>query len=53
MSEKPKNENFVSPEYKSNCIEWALRTHPGLTAEEVIAAAKKFYGYVYGTEDGE
>ncbi len=46
----------VSPEYRAKCIEWALRTQPGNTAavgkavagaDAIIAAAKKYYEYVY------
>lgn len=39
---------FMSPEYRKNCIEWALQTpHAKGGAESVIEAAKKYYAYVY------
>lgn len=37
----------VSPEYKARCIEWAIAAGAKGDAK-VIAAAKKFYAYVYG-----
>lgn len=43
MSETMKS--FVSPEYRSKCIEWALRTE--IEPAKVIEAAKKYYAYVY------
>lgn len=39
----------VSPEYKARCIEWAIASGAKGHAK-VIAAAREFYNYVYGTQ---
>lgn len=42
---------LVSPEYKSRCMEWALKVaNIGETSGNIVKAAEAFYKYVYGDE---
>lgn len=44
---------FVSPEYRKQCLEMALRFYDGaevVSAEEVVATAQAFHAYIHERE---
>lgn len=51
MNDEAPMRKFVSPEYKSRCMDWAIAiAKPGEKPQNIINTAAAFYEFVYGKE---